>query len=163
MFRAVRQVTIYIRSTNNFTVIRYNDIQICGKPPTCFGHFQGSIISHYYISLRWIPPWRWPTKAETCRRFTICLCIIVSNYSADVNIYMICCCFFFLFWCTFFCFFLYSVQWQDMEGRGSISSKLERSGLFLRYSCQNLVSGPPTLLSNGYQRLFHLQEGCRSV
>ena len=26
--------------TNNCTMIRYNDIQICGKPTTCFGTFR---------------------------------------------------------------------------------------------------------------------------
>jgi hypothetical protein len=40
-----------------------------------------------YIFLCWIPPRRWPKKAETCRRFTTCLYMIVSNYSAFVGIY----------------------------------------------------------------------------
>lgn len=30
-------------------------------------------------------PWKWATKAKTCRRLTTCLCIIVSNYSAAVG------------------------------------------------------------------------------
>jgi len=40
MFRAVRQVTIYIHI--NCTIIRYNNIESCGNPPTCFGLFRPS-------------------------------------------------------------------------------------------------------------------------
>ena len=31
--------------------------------------------------LCWIPPWKWPKKAETCSRFVSCMYIIASNYS----------------------------------------------------------------------------------
>jgi len=38
------------------------------------------IPNHYCTFLCLICPWWWPKKAETCWRFTICLCTIVSNY-----------------------------------------------------------------------------------
>jgi hypothetical protein len=47
------------------------------------------ITSHYCIFICWIPPWRWPKKPETCRRITICLYIILPNYSAVFGIYMV--------------------------------------------------------------------------
>jgi hypothetical protein len=50
------------------------DTQICGNSPTCFYHFQGGIQQR--------------NKAETCRRFTVCFYIIVSNYSTVVGIYI---------------------------------------------------------------------------
>jgi hypothetical protein len=46
--------------------------------------------SNYCIFLCWIPPWRWPTKAETCRKIKTYLCIIVVNYSAVVGILVYC-------------------------------------------------------------------------
>ena len=44
------------------------------------------IHSHYCLFLCWILHWGWLKKAETCRMITICLYIIVSNYSAVVGI-----------------------------------------------------------------------------
>lgn len=46
------------------------------------------VSSHSFIFPR-IPPWGWPRGAETCRRITICMYIIVSNSSAVVGIYMV--------------------------------------------------------------------------
>jgi hypothetical protein len=43
----------------------------------------------YCIFCCWIPSWRWPEKAETCMRFTTCLYITVSYYSAVVGLYMV--------------------------------------------------------------------------
>jgi len=42
------------------------------------------LTSHYCILLCWVPPWRWPKKAKTCRRATQSLYNIVSNFSAVV-------------------------------------------------------------------------------
>jgi hypothetical protein len=50
--------------TNNCTVILHNNIQTCGKPPTCFG--LSAIFS----------------DVTTCRTFSTCLYIIVSYYNA---------------------------------------------------------------------------------
>jgi len=49
------------------------------------------ITSCWCIFLCWLPPWRWPKKAETCSRFALCLYIIVSNYSAVVGVYAVTC------------------------------------------------------------------------
>ena len=73
MFRTERHVTIHVVLTNNCIVIRCNDRQTFCKPPTC----------HFII-----PPWRCLKKAVTCRRFTTCLCIILSKYSAVCNVLM---------------------------------------------------------------------------
>jgi hypothetical protein len=64
-----------------------------------FNHVNSSILnpllhiydisSHYCIFLCSVPPWGWPKKAKTCRRFTTFLYILVSNYSAVVGIYMV--------------------------------------------------------------------------
>jgi hypothetical protein len=45
------------------------------------GHKQPS-----FIFICWIPSWRWPKKAETCRRTTTCLYSIASNFSAAVGV-----------------------------------------------------------------------------
>jgi hypothetical protein len=50
-----------------------------------------NITSHYFIFLFKVPPRKWSKKAETCRRTTKCLCIIVSNYSTVVGIYTVVC------------------------------------------------------------------------
>jgi hypothetical protein len=50
-----------------------------------------NINDHYCILLCWILPWGWPKEAETCRRITTCLDIIVYNHSAVVGIYMVTC------------------------------------------------------------------------
>lgn len=50
-----------------------------------------NINSHYCIFLCRIPPWRWPKKAETCRRIPTSLSITVSDYSAVFGIYMVTC------------------------------------------------------------------------
>jgi len=42
--------------------------------------------NHHCIFLCWIPPWRWPKMAETCRRCTNCVSLYL-NIDAVVGVY----------------------------------------------------------------------------
>lgn len=44
------------------------------------------ILSQCYVFLCWIPPWRWPNKAKTCKRLAIWLYTFVYNCCARVGI-----------------------------------------------------------------------------
>lgn len=46
LLRLTEHLALHHHYTNNCTMIRYNGIQICGKPPTCFGIFRPKLGSY---------------------------------------------------------------------------------------------------------------------
>ena len=73
-------ITIVIIWLQKKTSIAENHLRFQGYIPVSCG-----CLYHH----GWIPPCGWPKKAETCRRITTCLYIIVYNYSAVVGTYMV--------------------------------------------------------------------------
>ena len=131
---------------------------------TCFGlfvHLQGGVTNRYCIFLSRIPPCRRSRKAVTCRRLKTCLYIMRKlTVSLLVRLYTYIYGDLFLLLPVHLLLLLplfRIVTAYELEDRGSISIKFGMTGFFSYLPLSNLVSGPPSLLSNGCRRLFQPQ------